>query len=214
MSQVPEPERSRLLNACRLRKVKRGEVLAHEGDLGNALFIVEQGKFAIRTVTEDGESILLDIVGPGAVVGEMALLRADRERSATIESLDAGVVRVLTADAFDQLRASQPSVIEAVLAIMAERIDRLTRQLAEVLYLGVDRRIARRIWQIAEVYGGAQATTKVPLTQQDVAHLVGATRPTVNQSLKKLETRGAIELSRGAITIKDPRELARRAGLS
>jgi CRP-like cAMP-binding protein len=165
-------------------------------------------------VTEDGESILLDIVGPGAVVGEMALLRADRERSATIESLDAGVVRVLTADAFDQLRASQPSVIEAVLAIMGERIDRLTRQLAEVLYLGVDRRIARRIWQIAEVYGGAQATTKVPLTQQDVAHLVGATRPTVNQSLKKLETRGAIELSRGAITIKDPRELARRAGLS
>jgi CRP-like cAMP-binding protein len=214
MVSVAEPERSQLLNACRRRAVKRGEVIAHEGDLGNALFIVEQGKLAIRTVTEDGESILLDIVGPGAVVGEMALLRADRERSATIEALDAGVLRVLTADMFNQLRVSHPSVTDAVLAIMAERIDRLTRQLAEVLYLGVDRRIARRIWQIASLYGGPSSQTKVPLTQQDVAHLVGATRPTVNQSLKKLEARGAIELSRGAITIKDPRELSRRAGLS
>ena len=214
MASVPEPERSRLLNACRLRKVKRGEVIAHEGDPGNVLFIVDTGKLAIRSVTPEGESILLDIIGPGSVVGEMALLRIDRRRSASIEALEAGSVRVLTAEAFDSLRLAHPSVTDAVLAIMAERVDRLTRQLSEVLYLGVDRRIARRIWQVAEVYGGVTAGTKVPLTQQDVADLVGATRPTVNQSLKKLESRGAIALTRGAITITDQVELSRRAGLS
>jgi CRP-like cAMP-binding protein len=144
----------------------------------------------------------------------MALVRVDRTRSASITALTDGVVLVLTAERYEALKGSNSSLTDALLTIMAERVDRLTRQLTEVLFLSVDRRIARRIWQIAELYGGRVAGTKVPLTQQDIADLVGATRPTVNQSLSKLADRGAIQLNRGSVTIANPKELQRRAGLS
>jgi CRP-like cAMP-binding protein len=214
LANLPEADRARLLEVCRPKQLRRGDSLANEGDLGNALYIVREGNLAVRASTEDGNSILLDIVGPGAILGEMALVRVDRTRSASITALTDGVVLVLSAERYEALKGSNSSLTDALLTIMAERVDRLTRQLTEVLFLSVDRRIARRIWQIAELYGGRVAGTKVPLTQQDIADLVGATRPTVNQSLSKLADRGAIQLNRGSVTIANPKELQRRAGLS
>jgi DNA-binding GntR family transcriptional regulator len=65
---------------------------------------------------------------------------------------------------------------------------------------------------LAQLFGDAAPGTVVPLTQQDLADLTGAARPTVNQSLKVLESRGAIELFRGGVRLLDVEVLRRRAG--
>ncbi len=213
LASVPEPERSRVLEACRVRTYHRGEVLFHEGDPGASLFIVETGHLVVRTTTDAGDVVTLDIAGPGDVIGEMALVRASNVRSATVAAIDDCVTRVFTREAFDALLRDHPGVSNALTALVAERVDKLTRKLSEALFLPVDRRVARRIWQVAATFGGPEAGTRVPLTQHDVADLVGATRPTVNQSLKKLEGRGAIELYRGGVRIADVDILRARAGL-
>jgi CRP-like cAMP-binding protein len=89
----------------------------------------------------------------------------------------------------------------------------LNDRLLEALYVPVDKRVRRRLAELVELYaeGGGEPTT-VPLTQETIAELAGATRPTVNQVLREEERRGTIELARGKIRVLDLAGLARRAG--
>ena len=88
----------------------------------------------------------------------------------------------------------------------------LSERLLEALYLPVDKRVRRRLLELAEEYGtGTEGPVTVPLTQEVIAELSGAGRPTVNQVLRDEEKRGTIELTRGHTRILDAGELARRA---
>ena len=213
LASLPEPERSRVLDACRPCHVARGETLFSEGQPGDSLHVVEQGRLAVEVRTETGEAVMLDIVGPGGVVGEVALVLPGARRTATVRALDDVTTRMLTSEAFAQLCREHPSVAVAASQMLAERVERLSHHLVEALHVSVDRRVARRIWALAAMHGGPVAGTELPLTQQDMADLAGATRPTVNQSLKKLESQGAIALFRGGLRITDADLLRRRAAL-
>jgi CRP-like cAMP-binding protein len=203
LATVGEPERSRVLSACRSTTYRKGQIVFHEGDPGDGLHLVERGHLLVRTSTESGDTVTLDVAGPGDVLGEVALLLPDPRRSATVVALSPATTRVLTVAAFETLRAEHPGVATAVSQLLAERVARLTRRLTEALYVSVDERVARRIAAVAVTFGGSASGTEVPLTQQDLADLVGATRPTVNQALKRLEAQGAISLYRGGIRLLD-----------
>jgi len=71
----------------------------------------------------------------------------------------------------------------------------------------VDKRVLRRVLALAELYGGCRAGTTIPVRQDDIAELAGATRPTVNRALKEAAAGGAIEVGRGRITVVDPERL-------
>jgi CRP/FNR family transcriptional regulator, cyclic AMP receptor protein len=214
LASLPEPERSRVLDACRTCHYAKGEKLFSAGDPGDSLHVVESGRLAVEVSTETGDVVMLDVVGPGGVVGEVALVLPGALRTATVLALDAVTTRMLTSEAFDEVCRTHPSVRVAASQLLAERVDRLTRHLVEALYVSVDRRVARRIWTLASLHGGPVNGTELPLTQQDIADLAGATRPTVNQSLKKLEAQGAVTLFRGGVRIADAELLRRRAALT
>jgi len=76
--------------------------------------------------------------------------------------------------------------------------------------LPVEARVHRRLLEAADLWGGARPGTEVPLTQQDVADLVGTTRPTANRALRQAEADGLIENSRGRLRLLDPRAMAQR----
>ena len=213
LASLPEPERSRVLDACLTCTYTKGETLFSEGDLGDSLHVVETGRLAVEVRTETGDVVMLDVVGPGGVVGEVALVLPGSHRTATVIALDSVTTRMLTSEAFDALCENHPSVRVAASQLLAERVERLTKHLVEALYVSVDRRVARRIWTLAAMHGGPVRGTELPLTQQDIADLAGATRPTVNQSLKKLEAQGAVTLFRGGVRIADEALLRRRAAL-
>ena len=213
LASLPEPERSRVLDACQTCHFAKGQRLFSEGDRGESLFVVETGRLAVEVRTEGGDVVMLDVVGPGGVVGEVALVLPGAKRTATVLALDDVTVRMLTSGAFEQLCREHPPVAVAASQLLAERVERLTHHLVEALYVSVDRRVARRIWTLASLHGGPVPGTELPLTQQDIADLAGATRPTVNQSLKKLEAQGAVTLFRGGVRIADVDLLRRRAAL-
>ena len=212
LASVGEPERSRVLAACRVRRYTKGELLVREGEPADGLHIVESGHLAVRRTLESGDNVMLDVVGHGVVLGELALVLPERTRSATVAALDDVTTRMLSVPAFDALRREHPGVTDAVCVLLAERVERLTAQLSEALHVAVDERVARRIVRVAELYGGVRRGTAVPLTQQDLADLAGATRPTVNQSLQKLAASGAVELFRGGVRIADAAVLLRSLG--
>lgn len=200
---LPEPGRQLVLSKARRRSFERGERLVREGDDADSLIIVETGRVAVRTVSPGGESLVLSVLGTGAVFGEVGLFSRKGERTATVQALDEVTALVLQNVDFDRLRNENAEVNEFLLQLMARRIDRLSHLLTEALYLAANRRIARRLYEISRLYASVGSPLTLPLTQEELAQVAGTTRPTTNQVLKRLEADQVLQNSRGRIVVLD-----------
>ncbi len=217
---LPAGDRAAVLAAARRRTYAKGEVVFREGDPGDCLHLVTSGHLAIWVATPDGERATLNIVGPGSHVGELSLVEdaVPHVRSATVVALDAVTTMSLTTAAFQALCASSPRVQGLLVALLAERVRELSGRLLDAMYVGLDRRLFRTLLQLTTLYGAGPAApgadgVVVPLTQEQLADLVGGTRPTVNQVLRRLEDQGVIALGRGRVVVRDAARLRRKAGL-
>ena len=207
---VPEAEVQQLLSIARRRTFRPGEVVFHVDDPADTLHLIVSGRFAVRIQTAVGDIAILAILGPGEIVGELALVGEESRRAATVESLEAGETRSIHRPDFDRLRATHPSVSDVVTAILAERLRRVNQRLLEALYVPADRRVLRRLLELADAYApGAQEPT-VPLRQEDLADIAGTSRATVNRVLREEEARGTVRLGRGSTTVLDRPALERR----
>jgi CRP/FNR family cyclic AMP-dependent transcriptional regulator len=215
LAPLNDAERTALLGATRRRTFAKGEVLFHEGDPADALHLVEAGHLAVRVTTPDGERATINVLSPGDIVGELSLLedQASGHRSATVTALEATQTRALTGTAFQALCREHPGVRVVLGAALAERIRELSARLLEAMYVGLDRRVYRRLLDLATVYGtGNGDAVIVPLTQEQLADLVGGTRPSVNQVLQRLLAQDVIDLGRGRVVVRDVAALRRKAG--
>lgn len=198
-------DQARILSAARRRQFRRGEVVFREGDLADSMHLVESGVFAVEVSAPGGERAMLNVLAPGDFFGELALVTAARQprRTATILALSPGQTLTVTGRAFTALRAEHPEIERLLVGALAQRVDRLSARLLEALYTGVDRRVYRRLLDLAEIFGGAGPELVIPLSQEDLATMAGASRPTVNQVLQRLVGRGVIALGRRQIAIRD-----------
>jgi CRP/FNR family transcriptional regulator, cyclic AMP receptor protein len=206
-------ERERVLAAARARRFARGEVVFHEGDPGESLHLVQSGRFAVRVSVPSGDTATLSVLVPGEAFGELALLRDSHDRTATIVALEASSTLALSRQDFVALRRASPGVEQLLVETLARRVDELSKALLEALYVGVDRRVIRRLVDLAAAYEEPGAgTVTIPITQDDLAGMAGATRPTVNQVLQRLAADGTVALGRVRIELLDVPGLRRRGG--
>ena len=209
---VPAEEVERLLSVARRRSFRRGEVVFHRDDPGDSLHLIVKGRFAIRVMTPLGEQATLAVRGPGDSFGEMALVTPARRRSATVEALEESETFCIYEGEFERLRRAYPGVSDVVASFLVHEIWALEERLLEALYLPVERRVLRRLSELARVYAGDEDNpVEIPLTQEEIAGLAGSTRATVNAVLRDAQARGLVQLARGKTRILDPEELARRA---
>jgi CRP/FNR family transcriptional regulator, cyclic AMP receptor protein len=213
LASLPQAERDELLAETHRRNYERGEVVVREGDPSDSLHLVEAGRLAVRVDTPAGDTAMLSVLGPGAWFGELSLLGGDaRVRTATVVALERATTRSLSTAAFTNLRRRHPAVSELLLALLSRRVEELSNRLVEAMYDGLDRRVLRRLLDLVRTYrpDGAGHPVMIPVTQEQLAELVGGTRPSVNQVLQRLAHEGVVELGRGRIVIHRPDELARR----
>jgi CRP/FNR family cyclic AMP-dependent transcriptional regulator len=203
---LPEDQVRELLASARRRRFARREVLFHEGDPAGNLHLVAKGRVAIRVTTPLGDIATLDVVPSGGVLGEMALLATGGVRSATAVALEPTETHSVDAERFAEMRRRQPELTEVLVTLLAARVRQLNDRLLEALYLPADVRLLRRLVQLTSTYG-----SDIPLTQEDLADLAGATRATVNRVLRREEKEGTVVLGRGRLTILDRQALAKRA---
>jgi CRP-like cAMP-binding protein len=130
-----------------------------------------------------------------------------------VVALDAAETLAVPRGAFNRLRRERPEVEHLLSQLLAERVDALSRRLIETLYLGVERRVALRLVELATIYADGGGAIVVPLSQDVLADVAGATRPTVNQALKRLVAARAVELRRGRIVVPDLERLRAAARL-
>jgi CRP/FNR family transcriptional regulator, cyclic AMP receptor protein len=206
---VPQEDVRRLLAIARRRSFARNEIVFHRGDPANALHLIVAGRFAVTIVTPLGDTAMLAVRGAGDAFGELALVSGgDTERSATVAALEPGETHAVLTDDFARLRREHPQVDAVLAAILAERVRRLSEQVTEAYYVSAEARVLRRLVELGELYGGV-----VSLPQEALAELAGTSRATVNRVLRDQQARGAVELRRARIAVRDPELLMQRASV-
>jgi CRP/FNR family transcriptional regulator, cyclic AMP receptor protein len=203
---IPEEDVRVLLTIARRRTFGKGEVVFHRDDPADSLHLVVRGRFGARVLTPLGDSVLVDVLGPGQSFGELALLVPDAKRSATVEALEAGETRSIFRDDFAVLQREHPAVKDVLLRLLAEQLRRSTDRVVEAHHVDAETRVRRRLVELASTYEDGV----VPLTQEDIAAMAGTSRATVNRVLREEARLGAVALARGRTTVLDSEGLERR----
>jgi CRP-like cAMP-binding protein len=208
---LAEADRRALLARMVRRTFRKGEIVFHEGDLGESLHLIDKGRVAIRASTPAGDQAILAVLGTGETFGEQALLTPTARRTATAVALEPAATRVLLRTDFEQLIREQPSVEHFLVEALAAMVQRLSTQVLEALFFPVDERVVRRLAELTIIYGPGDPNVEIPLRQEELASLAGSTRSTTNRVLQQLVDDKIVSLSRGRILILDDEALANRA---
>jgi CRP-like cAMP-binding protein len=195
----------RVVEGTRVRRFRRGEVIFHAGDPGDALFVIVTGAVKITLPSETGDEAILATLKAGDVFGELALLDG-APRSASATALEATETMVLQRDRFRQLLAAEPTIRDALLAALASEVRRLTTQVEDLHFLDVTGRLAKCLVRLAGE-GARDATgerrLRGPLSQSDLAAMVGCTRQSVNRVIGQFTDDGLIRVERDSIVVVD-----------
>jgi CRP/FNR family cyclic AMP-dependent transcriptional regulator len=209
LKDVPAEEVRQVVAISRRRAFQKGEVVFHQGDPGDSLHLVVKGRFAVRIMTPLGDSVTIAVRGPGENFGEMALVDPETRRSATIQALEPAETQAVYYGELERLRAKHPQISQVLIAFLAGALRRENELLLEALYVPADRRLLRRLAELAATYADADGV--IALTQEELAQMAGTSRATVNRVLREEERRGTLELRRGRTVVLDGAALVRRA---
>ena len=209
LAKIPEAARREVLQAAQRRRFSRNEVVFHEGDPGDTLHLLLKGHVAVRTTTSMGDVAMVRVISPGQLFGELVFL-GSAPRSATLAALDPCETLALHRQVLEPLRQAHRSIDTLLLEALAAEVRRLASQLRDAMYEPAERRLYRRLADLAEVFGD-ERPVRIPLTQEDLAQLAGTTRPTVNKLLRSIEDADIIRVGRGRLEVLDPAALTRRA---
>ena len=193
----------RLLSVARRRRFSRGEVVFHQHDPADSLHLIEKGRFSVRAMTPRGDVATIAVRGPGEEFGELALVDGHARRVATVSALEEAETFAISEADFQRLRREHSSVDRVLLAFLANEVRVLNDRLLEALFLPVEKRVRRRLVELARLYPGEQGQPLIELTQEAIAELAGASRATVNQVLREDMTQGILVLQRGRTRIVD-----------
>jgi CRP-like cAMP-binding protein len=204
LQSLPDADAKVLLRAGKTNHYSRRDVLVQEGDVADSFHIVLDGHAAVQVTTPNGESAIVNVLGPDSHFGEVSLLgRSDPLRTASIIALEAVRTLSIPATVFRDLRDRNPRLELLVTTILARRVDELSAQLVEAMYDSLERRVVRRLSALAVTYRATAPDVTIPLTQEELSQLVGGARPSVNQVLRRLVDEGVLEVRRGRIIIHD-----------
>jgi CRP-like cAMP-binding protein len=209
LRQLPAPALERLAALTSVRQFRRGQIVFSEGDSGDSLLVVISGRLKAYSVSEQGDEFLLAVVGPGEVLGELALADGGL-RSATVSALIATSVLRLPRDEVLAAAVAEPALMQALLVALAAVIRRLTGDAADLVFLDLPRRVGKLL--LTQRRAARSDTLTTPLTQTEMATQVGASRQSVNAALQEFQRRGWILVEARGISILDPAALTRFVG--
>jgi CRP-like cAMP-binding protein len=186
----------------------RGDVLFREGDTADALYLVISGRVAIAIANPiDHRETVVALMDAGDLFGEMSLLD-DGNRSAMARALEPSVVLAIPFEPVVQAFRSDPGLLWGVTRLLARRLRVMDEALADSVFLDVTGRTAKRLLELS----GGQEEFLLPITQEELAGMVGASRERVNKAIASFIRLGWIDQHERHYTIvkRDALELRAR----
>lgn len=201
-------ERSRIAACARSVRKARGEFIYMPGDRADFVYILKQGRVKLSVISESGKEIAIDIIQPGEIFGEFALVD-DSPRSNMTQALDDMLRWVIPKHDFTRLLGSLPKLALSYIRLVGDRRRRMEQKLSDITSKAVSARVCELLHELSTSASETETASDhiVPLTHHDVASLIGAARQTTTTVLNDLERRGIIELGRGWVRVKRLKEL-------
>ncbi len=197
--------RERFAAAATVRVIHRGDHVFAEGDDARELFIVKSGRIAIANRNMDRESILA-FMNPGDLFGEMALFDS-QGRSAGARALEQSEIVTLPYSNMTQELSGDAEALWSVVRLLARRLRVVDEALADSVFLDVTGRTAKRLLDIA----GDQDEFQLPITQEELAGMIGASRERVNKAIAQFVRLGWMEQHERTYRIVDRKKMGARA---
>lgn len=194
---------ARLAQLATTRSYKTNEVVFLKGDPGTSMMAVLSGRVRICSYSPDGREVVLNVINPGEVFGEIALIDGG-ERTADAFAMEPTQLLVLSRREFLPFLEHSPQVCIRLLEVMCHRLRATSAQVEDFFFLDLRCRLAKRLLQLSRQQGeGGKSGRPVPLrlSQHLLASMIGTSREAVNKQLRAWEEAGILDVKRGAITI-------------
>lgn len=194
--ELPERDLAKIASLGTRKTFLKGSVILMEDEIGSALFIIIDGKVKVSRLDETGREVILSILGPGEVFGEMSLLDG-MKRSATVSALTDTEVLIIYRDDFLNLLNKHPQIAISLLKELTQRLRKADMQIKSLSLKDAQGRVGCVLIMLADdlgkMYKGHVIVEGLP-TQQDLANMAGTSRETVSRILSKFEKMGLIKI--------------------
>ncbi|ACZ00368.1 Crp/Fnr family transcriptional regulator [Thermomonospora curvata] len=194
-------------------RLSRGQTLFNEGETGDRLYVVLEGKIKLTRTSNDGRENLLSVLGPGEMFGELSLFDP-RPRTASAVAVTECRLAGLGHDDLRPWLTGHPEVAVQLLRALAQRLRKTNDVMADLVFTDVPGRVAKALLDLAERFGQPSDVglhVHHDLTQEELAQLVGASRETVNKALADFAARGWLRIEARAVVILDVERLRKRS---
>jgi len=210
LSRLPWPARRAMLAAARPVVLRDREVLFHAGDAGDGCYLVRSGVVKASVVARDGQERLLAILGPGALIGELALID-DEPRSATVSALRPARLMHLPKAVFFRIADAHPVIYRQALRLLSQRLRGTNDSVVAQGTVTVAGRVARAFVSLAEGLGEHQPDGRIVIgqrvTQTDIAAMAGVARENASRAVNELLRGGLLGRTKGFYVILKPTAL-------
>ena len=210
LDRLEPDELDRLMAFARSERYDGGEVIFRKGEPGHSMMMIVSGRIKISSASRHGKEVVLAVLGPGEVVGEMAILE-DKTRSADATALERSEVLVLQRRDFIPFLERNPQISIRMLGILSARLRRTSEKLRDRAFMSLSSRLAKTLLDLALTDGRDQpegVRIAVTLSQKNLGALLGASRESVNKQLRAWQSEGLIRMGRGHIILNQPQDLA------
>lgn len=179
------------------REFAKEAVLFREGDTGDSLYLIVSGRVRAVLMAEDGREVILAYLGPGEIVGEMALFNPDERRTATVVAAEPSTLLILSGHKIMEVLAQNPPIAISLLRTLTQRLRDTSNRIANLIFLDTFSRVGRYLLTLAEREGrrladGSFLVSRPP--HHEIAEFIGSSRETVSRALKELEHQGLIKV--------------------
>jgi CRP/FNR family transcriptional regulator, cyclic AMP receptor protein len=188
------------------RTVPQGAMIFAKGDPGTTLMAVLSGSVRISVTVGDGHEAVLNIIKPGQVFGEIALLDG-RARTADAVALVDCTLMVIERRDFIPFLHNEPDVTLKLIETLCARIRRTSAQVEDVMYLSLPARLAKALLELSGGVDASAARQQVRVTQRELGNIAGMSRESTNKQLRAWAQRDWVRLERGSITVADAEAL-------
>ncbi len=199
---------------CRYAKhatLKRGSTIFSKGDAGNSLVAVISGTVKISISSPDGRTAILNLIGPGEIFGEVALLDG-QARTADATANTNCEIFVIDRREFLPFVRSQPALAMKFIELLCARLRWTSDQVEQVILQDLPGRLASALIRLTERHRPAEGGLTIVITQQEISEMVGMTRESINKQLRAWAARHWVRLEHGAIVVLDIEALQELAG--
>jgi CRP-like cAMP-binding protein len=194
-------------------KIAKGSILFKEGDDGEHLYVIVDGKLKLGTSSGDGRENLLSILGPGEMFGELSLFDPGPRTSTATAVTDAKLLSLSHEKVIPWLKQN-PEVSLQLLTRLSQRLRRTNEAVGDLVFSDVPGRVAKALIDLGDRFGKTTPEGLLvnhDLTQEELAQLVGASRETVNKALADFAGRGWLKLDGRSVLITDVERLTKRS---